>query len=309
MANFPPIGIQLFPITPFIQESFNLRQLEVSLSAGLGCDFKHYAAMPSPIGKNDRGDLRRSEGVDTITSNGMLYTCMGTFTATLTDNVREQKAGTSGPLDPSEGRLVMPRFYNANGGFANGDVIYLAPGDRLYFGDPQADCRVANYQFMDYIPGVDNVPMFPIICLQAPLVDSRNITYNIGLDYEVTAEGNIRWLPGGSNPGIDPSTGKGRIYSIRYLYKAFYYVTALIKEVRITNVTFNGVRSAQRMPMFAAVMREYMFHNQNNGSPTNQNVSPTPQRVVAAPIEPVNPNSTIIPVDMSNFIKGGDSGE
>jgi hypothetical protein len=160
---------------------------------------------------------------------------------------------------------------------------------------------------MTYEPDIDNVPMFPIVELEEKIVDSRNIEYTEKVDFVITAAGNIQWCPGGNNPGIDPDTGKGRVYSIRYLYKAYYYVIALPKEVRITNVTTaGGVRKPERMPMFVAIVREYIFHNQNRGNKMNQNVSKTPERVVEAPVQPINPNSPIIPVDMSNFRNGDD---
>lgn len=304
MSNRPPQGLQTDAITRFapqVQESFDLRRLEIGLSTGLGADFKHYKAMPSPIGKKDRGDYRRSDGVDTITSNGMIYTCAGVFTATMTDNSREQKRSTGGVLDPSESKLVLPRFYNVPGNPAasTGNRIYLMPGDRIYFSDANADDRVANSHEMDYQPDIDNEPMFPIYTLDGPIVDSRGIEYACGADYEITAQGNIRWIPGGNNPGIDPDTGKGRIYSVRYLYKAFYYIVALPKEVRITNVTVGGVRGPERMPYHAIIVREYIFHNQNRGDKLNQNKSMTPERAAPPVEQPINPNKFVIPVDMS----------
>lgn len=304
MSNRKPNGIQVDTINRFSpqeQQSFDLRRLEVGLSAGLGSDFKHFRAMPSPIGKNDRGDYRRNDGVDTITSNGMIYRCAGTFTATMTDNSREQKRSSGGVIDPSESRLVLPRFYNKDGGVANGDRIYLMPGDRLYFADPNADTLVANAHEMDYQSDIDNEPMFPIVKLQEKLVDSLNIEYTENVDFCITKDGNIRWLAGGKNPGIDPNTGKGRIYSVRYLYKAYYYVVALPKEVRVTNVTTGGVRAPERMPYHAVIVREYIFHNQNRGDKLNQNKVKTPERADKAPVESVNPNKFVIPVDMSTI--------
>ncbi|CAK0757670.1 hypothetical protein CCP1ISM_7690002 [Azospirillaceae bacterium] len=97
------------------------------------------------------------------------------------------------------------------------------------------------------------------------------------------------------------NTGKGRNYSIRYLYNAYYYIMALPHEIRITNVTRDGVRSPERMAMEAVVVREYLFHNQNRGSETNQNVTKTPLRTEAPPAEPINPGKHVIPVDMSNI--------
>jgi hypothetical protein len=303
MSAKPPVGLQIstiVPLAPIIQESFDLNRLDIFVNS-LGIDIMHYRAIPSPIGQNDRGSWRRNDGVDTITSNGMIYRYAGTFTATLTTNEREEKRGVSGQIDPSEARLVMQRFYNANGGQDNGDRIYLAPGDRIYIADPNADVLVANSQKMDYEEGIDNVPLFPIVKLQDAIVDSRNIEYNPNVDYVITDDGNIRWLPGGNNPGIDPLTGKGRVYSIVYLYRGFYYVVALPHEIRITCVTAGGVRAPARMAQHAVIMREYIFHNQNKGGKLNQNAPPVPQRVDSAPVESINPNKFVIPVDMSSI--------
>lgn len=304
MSNRKPNGLQIDAIDrnmEYVQESFDLDRLEVGLSTGLGVEYLHYKGMPSPIGQNDRGDYRRNDGVDTITSNGMIYRCAGKFTATMTDNSRDRKRGEAGHLDPSESKLVLPRFYNENGGVSNGSRIYLSPGDRIYVADPEADVLVSNPQKMDYEPGVDNIPMFPIVIMEMPLVDSRNITYTQGVDYDITADGNIRWLAGGKNPGIDPETGRGRVYSVRYLYRSYWYITVLLKEVRITNVTSNGERSPQRMPYHAIAVREYMYHNQNKGDKLNQLKSKDPKRVGKEPVSPVNPGKPSIPVDMSTI--------
>lgn len=303
MSAKPPVGVQISTITPaapITQQSFDLPRLDIFV-ASLGIDFTHYRAMPSPIGKNDRGDLRRSDGVDTITSNGMIYRCAGIFTATITNNDRVQKRSPSGVLDPSEARLVMQRFYNINGGTDNGERIYLAPGDRLYIADPQADVFVSNAQQMDYEQSVDNVPMFPICKLQEKILDSQNIEYTQDVDFTVTKEGNIRWLSGGKAPGIDPATGKGRVYTIVYLYRAYYYIVSLPHEIRITNVTVGNVRTPTRMAYHAVIMREFVFHNQNKGGKMNQNVPPVPSRAVTAPQESIDPNKFNIQVDMTGI--------
>lgn len=302
MSKHDPVGQQVDTIdrnTDFVQESFDLDRLD-NFVTGLGVEFYHYKGMPSPIGQNDRGDYRRNDGVDTITSNGMIYRCAGKFTATMTDNSRDRKRGEAGTLDPSESKLVLPRFYNDKA-YADGKRIYLSPGDRIYVADPTADVKVSNPQKMDYEPGIDNIPMFPIVELEMPITDSRNIEYIENVDYSITADGNIRWLPGGKNPGIDPSTGKGRVYSVRYLYKSYWYITILLKEVRITNVTNGNERAPTRMPYHCIVQREYMYHNQNNGDATNQ-LKPKPKekkRVAKAPVSSINPAKPVITVDMS----------
>lgn len=307
MSNRKPNGIQIDTIDrnlDFVQESFDLDRLD-NFVTGLGVEYFHYKGQPSPIGQSDRGDYRRSDGVDTITSNGMIYRCAGKFTATMTDNSRDRKRGEAGVLDPSESKLVMPRFYNKSA-LADGDRIYLSPGDRIYVADPQADVLVSNPQKMDYEVGIDNVPMFPIVAMEMPLIDSRGIEYVQGVDYCITKDGNISWMSGGKNPGIDPDTGKGRIYSIRYLYRAYWYITVLLKEVRVTNVTTDGQRAPDRMPYHAIAQREYMYHNQNKGDKTNQLKSKDPKRVAKEPVQSINPAKPVIPVDMSSIGDDGD---
>ena len=103
--------------------------------------------------------------------------------------------------------------------------------------------------------------MFPIRVMDGPVIDSRGIEYKENIDFTIDNFGNIAWIEGRPNPGIDPNTGSGRTYSIRYLYRAFYYVTSLLREVRITNVTEGGVRRAERMPYYIQVTREYIYHS------------------------------------------------
>lgn len=307
MSKKKPEGNQLDTIqrtSPFIQSSFDLARGDAFVKS-LGADFFHYKAMPSPIGQKDRGDYRRSDGVDTVTSNGMIYRCAGKFVATMTDNSRSQQRTDAGQIDPSQSRLVLPRFYEKVGNEEESKRIYLAPGDRIYTADPHADVLVETYQKMDYEES-DNVPLFPIVELDGHIIDSQNTEYQQGVDFIVTPNGNVRWVAGGRNPGIDPDTGKGRIYSIRYRYKAYWYITQILKEVRVTNVTTGNVRSPERMSYFALVVREFVFHNQNKGDELNELKPKDPKRVVSAPSEPLNPGKYVIPVDMSAI---GDDGE
>jgi hypothetical protein len=300
MAKRKPKGNQYDTINrasePF-QSSFDILKQDQFVTS-LGVDWVHYKAMPSPIGLKDRGDYRRSDTVDTISSNGMLYLKAGCFTATMVDNSKSQKRSEAGLLDYSTSRLIMPRFYNRGEEQHNGERIYLAPGDRLYIADPNADVMVSNYQRMEY-EGVDR-PMFPIEKMEF-IQDSRGIIYKEDLDFCVTSNGDIKWLENGSNPGIDPDTKKGRVYSIRYLYKAFWYVVALPKEVRVTNVTTDGVRAPERMAYHAVVQREYIYQNTNNGNKLSELKPQDPGRVVQQPDDDLSPNSPTIKVNMSDI--------
>ena len=315
MSDQKPKGNQLptiLPFSPFGQHSFDLGKQDTFVQS-LGIDFTHFKAMPSPIGLKDRGEYRREDGVDVVSSNGMLYYCSGVFTATMTDNTRDQKRIEQGLLDPSQSRLVMPRFYQNNGNndpVSNPTRIYLSVGDRLYLTDKTADVRVPNYQQMTYEQDVDNITMFPIweMDKNCPVIDSQGTEYSLGRDFCITAGGNIRWTSGARNPGVDPDTGKGRVYSIRYLYRAFWYVVSLPKEVRVTNVTEGGVRRPERMPEHAIIVREYIFHNQNKGKGTELLTPKDPKRADAPPSEVVNVTGEPVNIDITNFSDPDESG-
>jgi len=318
MSDRTPVGEQIQDINawcPLTQHSFNLI-FDDAFVTGQGIDYAHYKAMPSPIGLKDRGDYRR-DNLDTITSNGMIYVCAGTFTGCETDNTTDKKRTDGGIVDPSVSRLILPRFYNKTKSIAgtvnsapvdDGNRIYMAPGDRIYVNDPKANVKVSNYQKMTFEVG-PNVPMFPIIELEVPIIDSRNISYILGVDYCIDSDGNINWMPGGKSPGFDPETGKGRVYSIRYLYKAYHYVISLPKEVRITNITQGGVRTPERLAYFAVIQREYLYHSQNRPDPKNQSASKTPQRAVQEPLDTIKPGPGSISVDMVSITEDGIPGD
>lgn len=301
MPKRPPKGKQSDTINrqgDLFQASFDLNKQDQFVTS-LGVQFVHWKAVPSPIGLKEKGDYRRSDSVDTISSNGFLYKKSGCFTATMVGNSRSQKRSDGGLLDDSMARMIMPRFYDKSGEAAAGDRIYLAPGDRVYIADPNADVLVPNYQRMEYESDQDNRPMFPI-CKMEFIDDSLGRSYQEGKDFEITTAGDIRWIPGGENPGIDPDTKKGRIYSVRYLYKAFWYILSIPSEVRITNVTDGDTRAPQRMPSYAIIQREYVYQNQINSKTSNLKPE-EPRRVREEPNDGIDPNGTKIKVNMNDI--------
>lgn len=314
MSNRSPKGLQIQDISawcPITQHSFSL-DFDDAFVTGQGIDYQLWAAMPSPIGLKDRGDYRR-DGLDTLTSNGQLYICKGVFTACEVSNVTDKKRTDGGTVDPSTSNLILPRFFNKTKSVAgsvntapvdDGARIYLCPGDRIYVNDVSANTKVVNYQKMTYEVG-PNIPMYPILELDAPIVDSRNIQYVQGLDFCISSDGNIEWISGGSSPGFDPETGKGRVYSVRYLYRAYWYIVSLPKEVRMTNITENGVRSPQRLAYNAQIQREYVYHSQTRPDPKNVSQSTTPNRAVQEPLDSIKPGKGAISVDMVSIAEDG----
>lgn len=263
MAEKEKKGVQIrtLPVKPknLFQITMDLNK-DDDLVTQRGVEFVHYVAIPSPIGLKDRGDYRRSDQYDTITSNGMIYKKVGCFTGTVVSNSKRKKPAEGGLVDQSTARLLLPRFYNEKA-TADGEEIHLAPGDRIFIKD--LEVLVSNYQRMQYNPGGLDRAQFPVKSVQH-LIDSRNKEYKCGYHFTIS-DGHIKWIAGKDNPGIDPETGKGRIYSIRYKYNAHWYITEIPNEVRVIQGTDgSGKRFPQRMPYSAIIQREYVYYNQNN---------------------------------------------
>jgi hypothetical protein len=255
-----PAGGDLEQIT-MDPESFD------QLVVGRSVDFIHYRAMPSPINKNDRGDLRRAEGMDGKGSRGFLFKLGGCFSGAILGNSKSRQKDDAGLVDYSTASLVLPRSYNKNGQ-ADGERIYLQPGDRLYIKDLLVE--VTRSELVQYRDGTFDQLVFPALCVEH-LVDHAGKEYQAGYDFEVSADGNIRWLPGRSSPGVNADTGEGNVYSVRYHYNAHWYVADLRNEVRVISVTTDaGVREPVRMAYSAVIQREYVYHDIARDGTLNQ---------------------------------------
>ena len=261
-----------------------------------GVEFEHWVAIPSPIGLKDRGDYRRSDQYDTVTSNGMIYKLSGCFTAAIVSNSKKKAPSQGGVFDYSTARLLVPRFYNDKG-TADGEEIHLAPGDRVFIKDMEV--LVSNYQRMQYNPGGLDRAQFPVSTV-SHLIDSQNNEYKCGYHFKMK-DGHIKWIDGRDNPGIDSETGKGRIYSMRYKYNAHWYITDIPNEVRVIQSTKDGERAPERMPYSAIIQREYIYYNQNNDVDKDHGRKKE-VRDVEEPKEPIQTSDNFqIKVDMNDI--------
>jgi len=274
---------------------FNLEAQE-KFAKDHGIVFEHYAAIPSTIGQKDIGEYRRSDSLDIVSSNGFIYKKIGEFTGIIMGNRKDHNFIEGGLFDNSTARLVLPKFYNKDTP-SDKKEITLLPGDRIYA--KGMELKVDNYQKAEFDPVGEDILQFPAKCVSI-LNDSRNIEYNQNIHFKVSGKGNIKWLKGKKNPGIDPETGKGRAYSIRYTYLAFWYIAELLNEIRITNEGTSNEPS--RMPYHAVIQREYVYHNKTRGDSKNSNTKENhDERTNDEPRNDVTPGKFDVKVNVRNF--------
>lgn len=292
--NIKTKGIQSTanPIGDVDAVSFNLDAMDQFVHNN-SVSLEHWMAIPSPIGLKERGDIRRSEILDTLESNGLLYKKVGEFNAAFLSNSHNKSDIDGGVLDSATARITMPRFYNDGV-----KTIYLAAGDRLFIKD--LEIKIANYQRVEYNGKISDFLQFPALSVEF-LIDSLGNEYEQGKHFNLDKNGNICWITGENNPGIDLDTGKGRVYAVRYLYTAFFYVVNLINEVRIGRITEGDERVPARMGYQANIAREFVYHNRVKPTADDVNVAKIDNRANAEPVEVLDSNKNKVRVSLRDF--------
>ena len=215
-----------------------------------GVTFIHWRAMRCPVGLVDEHDVRRPHEDHEGCSNGFLYTPAGEVTALFAGNSTKTTATETGLIDGSTVSVTLPRFYDDKEGLPVSVVTF----DRLYL--KEESILVPHWQLVTQdLSGRDKLQF--LAREVQDVVDSRGKRYHPG-DYHLEA-GRIIW--GSNRPGVDPETGKGIVYAIRYLYRPYWYVQHLIHEVRVSQSEniYTGARQIQRMPQACVLQREYVF--------------------------------------------------
>lgn len=239
--------------------------------AGHGVELDHWVAIKCPAGLIDKTDsLQKPHPDHEGCSNGFIYRLAGTLQGTFSGNSKELRSIDQGLLDPSTVQITVPRSY------LDGSPVLLAPMDRLFL--HEVDVVVPNWELVEASPlGLDRL-LFPATYV-TDLIDSRGIRYEVG-DFQLQ-NGQVKWLPGQKSPGQDASTGKGRVYSIRYTYRPFWYVQKMTHEIRVFQTQdAEGNWSTQRAPQSFTAQREYMYLSEvpddqaRNASSLRQQVVP-----------------------------------
>lgn len=218
-----------------------------------GVAFVHHRAMKCPVGIIDQFDSRNPHGDHAGCSNGFLYTRAGLMMGLFTGNSLQTSANDFGLLDGSTVQVTFRRFYEDKE-----ELVQIAPFDRVYLSEE--DITVPHWQLVEaHATGRDRLK-FPAVEV-LDLVDAQGNRYT-SADYRIE-NGQIVWV--GNRPGVN-ADGKGRVYSIRYTYRPFWYVQRLMHEVRVVQVDDpgTGYRKVFRAPQACLLQREYVFEKEQN---------------------------------------------
>lgn len=225
-----------------------------------GIKLVHYRAVRCPLGMVDMYDDRQQHANHTC-SNGFIYVRAGLLTCQFVNNPNKNQQVDMGQIDGSTVFVSAPRFYDDN----PTEEVHIVPFDRFFL--EQGGILVVNWQLAQHnISGIDKM-RFPVEKVEL-LIDDQGQEYKQDVDF-VVSEGVIKWT-GTRRPGYNPEVDKGAVYTIRYRYVPFYYVSGLQHEVRVVRVqSLDGSIAAQRTGQAFSMTREYVFENKQNDSESN----------------------------------------
>jgi hypothetical protein len=250
-----PIEVQQMEFPRGESVSFDVQAFDDAVAAH-GPTFVHWQAMPDPIGLQGKFDSRRPDGVNNTNSfNGWYYVKMGELQAVLSGSTKEAKASAGGIVDAGIAQITPSTRYLCSS-IEIPRRVYLSPFDRFYLKDesivvPRGELVEAS------ITGIDKTA-FP--CEQVlAIVDADGIEYG-PQDYTIVS-GMIKW--NSHRPSYNVEVGKGKVYSVKYLLKPFFYVHRLVHELRLMQIIDPGTgeRKVVQANQSAIVQREYLFQN------------------------------------------------
>lgn len=250
------------------QRQINLQNIQVSFDApafkefinSQGIRVVHYKAVTDPSAMTSRGDNRAIDG-ERMSSDGFIYEEAGVLQVLFYSNSDEERQSPEGVIEFSSAYMTLPEYYEDKPDCP----VLIMPWDRFYLKD--IEIRVAGRQTVEASStGTDRL-QFPATCIEY-LIDAAGVRYKEGQHYEITTDGNIRWI-GQQRPGWNATLNRGNVYSVRYRYTPFFVCSRLLHEIRISQITNPATftRSVERMPYQILVLRENVFHDINQAHP------------------------------------------
>lgn len=259
-----PEGTQIPTPIPSEQISFSKEAFDEMLRSQ-GVRVCHYRAIPDPTGMSGRGDGHPSSVPNGAPngpggSDGFLYQEAGSVQVFFQSNSTSSPMDTNGIISTSSAYITLPTTYE------NGDdPVIVSDYDRFYLQD--IEVRVVGKHYVEASSTGTDRFQFPATCVEYA-VGPNGTNYVEGQDFQLNQDGTITWISQ-NRPGVDPNTGRGIVYSVRYRYIPFFIVSRIIHEVRVAQITdpMTFDRNLERMPYQVYAIREKIFQDLNRLQP------------------------------------------
>ena len=247
--NGRPGEVDRYQILSDAQVYFDISAFDEAI-ASHSVSMVHWRALACPGGKTDLDDIRTPDTCHLGCSNGFLYVMAGVVQCVFTGNSSSQNVQELGVMDGSSVSVTLARCYN------DGTPVRIANFDRLFLAEESV--VVPEWQLVAYHQsGEDRLRRAPVVGTVLDLIDSAGIAYHEGVEFEVRNSG-ITWISQ-NRPGVDPETGKGKIYAIRYCYRPYWYISHISHQARVAVAEVGGEIKTIMLPSSVTLQREYVF--------------------------------------------------
>jgi hypothetical protein len=246
-----PTSVQS-PMPNFIQDP-SIRGLSFDqLLQNRGIRFIHKPATPCP-------NMLRLENNSHVpdckfcNNTGMLYYAEREIVGVFQGNSLEKLFEQQGVWEQGSAILTLPSMY------ADGTQADFNTFDKLEI--PDFEIRI--WQLLEYQPTTNRQQTlrYPIISIDyiSSIVNNTIKVYQVGVDFNITADGAIEWVYG-RTPSFNAATGIGEVLTVTYLAHPVYLVLQSMRELRITQEYVNGVKIAKRLPQEVMIKRDFLVN-------------------------------------------------
>jgi len=123
------------------------------------------------------------------------------------------------------------------------------------------DFTVRLWELKEYEPRPGNIQelRYPVKNVEfvSSVVNGVQKYYNLGVDFNLNAEGQIVWVDG-KKPGYNTGTNHGEVLTWSFFANPVYIVVQCLRELRITQEMVNGQKVARRLPQQILVRRDFL---------------------------------------------------
>lgn len=124
------------------------------------------------------------------------------------------------------------------------------------------DFTVRMWELKEFVPTTGLIQQVRYPIQKVDFIAAANndvvIPYAVGVDFNLTTDGKIQWVPG-KQPVYDNVAERGDVYVVSYYGNPVYTVLQHMRELRITQeMQADGTKKALRLPQQVLVKRDFL---------------------------------------------------
>ena len=184
-------------------------------------------------------------------NSGIIYYSATEIWGIFQGNSMEKTFEAHGVWDVGSAVVTMPTIY------PDGTQADFNTYDKLEL--PDVTVRLWQQKMYEPTPGNIQDLRYPVekIDYASSITDGVQKFYNVGVDFNLDADGNIIWVDG-RQPAYNNALQRGEVVGWAYYAKPVYVVLQSLRELRITQEMVNGVKQIRRLPQQVLVKRDYL---------------------------------------------------